>query len=120
MTQVIINSQKESTKTDIDNAYLHKRTTINIITMNVYEIQTQGEKEWIAAENIIQALRYYESVTDIGLIHFDLHDDIVEIPKEKWNDYYIKFEDDPSIKDKTFASYVPYLMNPEIICSTAY
>ena len=110
----------DSKCTPVYNAYLHKRTTTKIIIMNVYEIQTQGEKQWVAAQNVIQALKYYESTTGIGLIDFDLCDNIVEVPKEKWNDYGIRFQDAYSIDRVTFASYVPCLKSPEIICSTAY
>ena len=55
----------------------------------IYEIQINGEREWVCADTVIEALRMYSSITDITLADFDNDDDIVEVQREKWSEMNI-------------------------------
>lgn len=55
----------------------------------IYEIQINGEKEWVCADTVIEALKAYCSITDMSLVDFENDDEIIEVPKDKWGDMSI-------------------------------
>lgn len=90
----------------------------------IYEIQINGEKEWVCADTAIEALKAYSSITDITLTDFENDDDIVEVPKEKWSEMKIlnidEFEDD-SRTEITFSEYMEKeATSADIIATTNY
>lgn len=54
--------------------------------MNVYEINENNISSLICADTAIEALKYYESITDIGLVYYDITDDIIMVPREEWGE----------------------------------
>ena len=87
--------------------------------MKIFELRwaAQDEKEWIAAHTNIEALKVYESITDVSLVDMDDDDEIVELPKEKWAEYTVKTEGEPAV---TFAEWMDGTVKPDIICGTMY
>ena len=89
----------------------------------IYEIQTNGEKEWVCADTAIEALKAYSSITDITLSDFENDDDIVEVPKEKWENMYI-FDIDSNIVGKVKTTFAEYMekeaISADIIATTNY
>lgn len=75
--------------------------------MKIFEIRfTQAqEKAWIYALTPIDAIKTYCSVTDTGLIDFDEDDDILELPKEKWDDFKVTNDEDEDSKTITFSEW---------------
>ena len=92
----------------------------------IYEIQINGEKEWVCADTAIEALKTYTSITDITLTDFENDDDIVEIPKEKWSEMNILNteeinEDGGYGVEMTFAEYMEKeAISADIIATTNY
>ena len=93
----------------------------------IYEIQINGEKEWVCADTAIEALKTYNSITDITLTDFENNDDIIEVPKEKWSEMNIVDTDReynnetgyPAIM--TFAEYMEKeAISADIIATTNY
>lgn len=90
----------------------------------IYEIQINGEKEWVCADTAIEALKAYSSITGITLTDFENDDDIVEVPQEKWSEMKIlnidESEEDLSI-EMTFADYMEKeATSADIIATTNY
>lgn len=93
----------------------------------IYEIQINGEKEWVCADTAIEALKTYKSITDCDLSDFENDDDIVEIPKEKWAEMNI-VDTEGDYDDKTgypiimtFAEYMEKEAKvSDIIATTNY
>lgn len=85
--------------------------------LKVYEINVNGEKNWIAAYTNIHALKVHESITDMALIEFTEEDFIEEVPKEKWPYFKIKNEDGGFW---WLSDHMENLEKPELICSTVY
>lgn len=86
--------------------------------MKIYEIHKHGEKEWVAANTIIEALQEYCSTTGTDLIDFDAEDDVIEIPESQWDEYTMRDEEDGIIK--TFRQVMEETSTPEIIAGTPY
>lgn len=93
----------------------------------IYEIRINGEKEWVCADTIIEALKTYKSITDIDLYDFDNDDDIVEVPKEKWSEMNILDTEAPISDDLTYPvimTFSEYMRteatHSDIIASTNY
>ena len=93
----------------------------------IYEIQINGEKEWMCADTVIEALKAYCSITDTDLIDFDNDDDIVEVPKEKWHEMNIVDTDGDYDEENgypitmTFAEYMEKeATSSDIIATTNY
>lgn len=83
------------------------------------------EKEWIAANTIIEALQTYESTTDVGLHELSAQDEIRELPVEEWPLHKIRNSDnDPDDPNDwltmTFDKYMETQVHPALICGTAY
>lgn len=87
--------------------------------MKIFEInwESQGEKEWVAAETNLHALKVYCRITDMSIDDFEDTDEIIEIPKNKWSKYKIKMEGDVEI---TFKQYMRANNTPDIIAGTMY
>lgn len=90
--------------------------------MKIFEFQVNGEKEWVAANTIIQAFETYCNLTGMGLWDFESGDDVVEIPESKWGEYYVNHEEPYSEEDnlEPFSEVVKRMTSPDIIASTAY
>lgn len=92
----------------------------------IYEFQINGEKEWICADTIFEALKFYHSLTDIDLVEFDDEDDIIEVPKEKWSSMNILNIEESRDDDgnypiiETFEQYMQHAQFTEIIATTCY
>jgi hypothetical protein len=87
--------------------------------MKIFEIQwsNQGEKEWVAAETIINALKIYSSITDVDITDFEKSDDVIEIPEADWDKYSVKMEEGDTI---TFRKWVELYNGNDIIAGTMY
>jgi hypothetical protein len=88
--------------------------------MKLYELSTCGEKEWIAANTIIEALQVYHHITGNTPLDLDSVDDINEVPEEKWKDIALCFPDDKDEPDITFAERMKEVTKPEYLASTCY
>lgn len=91
--------------------------------MKIFEIRWsdrdgfKNEKSWVAALTPIEAIKTYTSTTNLGLFDFENEDDIVELPKEKWNEHFIT--DENGKKEMTFAEWIENYPNDScIICET--
>lgn len=93
--------------------------------MNIYEFRINGEKEWICAWTLIEALQFYSGLTDISLIEFDDKDDIILVPKEQWKDMNIVNpneldEQGNPVVTETFEEYMKGKTDVDIIATTVY
>lgn len=96
--------------------------TQNNKLMNVYEFRVSGEKEWICANTIIEALQFYYSLNSIDLVEFSETDDIVLVPESEWASMEIldiEAADEDSV-NQTFAQYMKTAIEPDIIATTCY
>ena len=84
--------------------------------LKVFRIETQGETDYVCAENYIQALRKYENITEVGLIDFDEKDTIIEVDKKEWKSVLIEIEDSGFTN---LAEYMQTAFEADIICSAA-
>lgn len=96
-------------------------------TMKIFELRwtSQDEKEWVAANTNIEALKTYLSITSTKIVDLENDDEIVEIPEEKWDEMKMKNleydETDPDDwKEKTFAQWMKEHTKPDIIAGTMY
>lgn len=89
------------------------------MSLKVFEIRftDANQKAWVSANNPIHALRVLTSATDTDLlIDFEDNDDVVEILKSEWKNYFIENEG----SEKTpFSLYMKNNVIPDIICQTA-
>lgn len=93
--------------------------------MKIFELDWSGEKEWVAANTNIEALKTHSAITGTDLVDYDDEDSIVEVPEEKWpemrvinNEYD---ENDPDDwKEKTFEQWMKEHTKPDIIAGTLY
>lgn len=94
--------------------------------MKIYELQFAGEKNWIAANTIIEAIQCwcYTSVTDLK--DMDPEDIIIELPEEKWDKMMVKNLDPPTeegVDDwatKTFRESIEGLTKPDVFAGTDF
>ena len=88
--------------------------------MKVFEIQwtNQQEKEWVAADSIIHAIKTYLSVTSMDITDFEDNDEIIEIPKEKWGEYFVT--DEGGLPAKSFEQWMKEHTEPDLIAGTMY
>lgn len=87
--------------------------------MRIFEFQINGEREWVAAYTFIEAIQTHSRITDMDLVEYDSKDEIVELPKEKWNEMIVKDPDEEE-PDQTFAQWMDGRVDADIIASTAY
>jgi hypothetical protein len=95
--------------------------------MKIYELQwtSLDEKEWVAANSIIEALQTYCKVTGTDLIDLEETDEIVELPREKWAEHKVINTDydasDPDDwQEKTFEEWMNENDEPDVIAGTMY
>lgn len=92
----------------------------------IYQININGEKEWIAADTAIEALKFYHGLTDVDLTDFEDDDDIFELPKSEWPNHNILDTEVPRDDDgnypiiETFEQYMTHAQFCEIIATTNY
>ncbi|PKP11977.1 MAG: hypothetical protein CVU09_00315 [Bacteroidetes bacterium HGW-Bacteroidetes-4] len=90
--------------------------------LRVFELQhPDGEKEWIAAHTIIEALQTYCSTTDASLFELDDYD-LVEVPQTRWDELNIVNPDceNDELEKTTLREIVQGMTNPDIIGGTFY
>jgi hypothetical protein len=93
--------------------------------MKIFQLNTQGESEFISSESLIKAILFYHNLTGNNIEDFDDDDTIIEIPQKKWKDYKITngdfdVNDTDDWQTKTFEEYMKDASESELICSTAY
>lgn len=93
--------------------------------MKIYAITSNGETEWICANTVFEALKYYKTINDCEIDDYDDDDDIVEVPESKWGEMNIIDPDDLDENEEpkiiqTFAERMKDETEPDIIASTAY
>ena len=95
--------------------------------LKVFELRwtSQGEREWVCAYSNVHALKFYCGETSTSLQDMHQLDEIIELPKERWSDYFIKnIEHDRTDPDdweqKSFAEYMKTQTHPDIIATTIY
>jgi hypothetical protein len=93
--------------------------------MKIYAIHSQGETDWIHANTIFEALRFYNSINDMEINDFDDGDDIDIVPEEKWKEMIITDPDDfdenenPKVL-QTFAEFMEGESGAGFVASTVY
>lgn len=96
--------------------------------MNIYELQSGTEKEWIAANTAIQALKFYSGITGMNIYDYGDTDDIDTIHEAEWHLHIINYPDedmlpDGSYKKESFAEIMErekLSSDPFMIGSTVY
>lgn len=95
--------------------------------LKVFELKwnSQGEKEWVCAYTNIEALVTYFNITGASFVDLSGEDEIIEVPKDKWSEYFIVNsewdENDPEDwEKKSFADYMKDQTTPDVIASTIY
>jgi hypothetical protein len=93
----------------------------------IFELSINGEKEWVSGTTVIQAIRTYLQVTGMDLlVDFDGDEDIVEVPKEKWSELKVRyddeFEDDEETEPLTitFQEWMDTREQPDYIAGTMW
>lgn len=86
--------------------------------MKIYEIRfvKDGQKAWVCALTVIEALWKYFSITSIDFVDMDITDDVIEIAKEEWPNYHIT--DDGGNKLQSFEEYMKTAVYADIIAVT--
>ena len=93
--------------------------------MKAYELHTDGETEIIAANTVIEALKFYSSLNGYQLDDFDNDDTIEEIPMQTWHDVKIantEYDSDDKTDKEVFTLFelMGTVKEPELIGSSAY
>ena len=93
--------------------------------MKIFEISISDETDWVCANNIIQALKFYCDLTGTHIYCFDDTDDIVEVPPEKWKHMDILDtgsydEQGEHPVEQTFEDFMKTAVRPDIIATTCY
>lgn len=93
----------------------------------IFEFEISGEREWMAATSIVQAIKFYNTMVDISELDDD--DNITEIPREDWgklevrNSEYDQNDPTENWEVKTFEEFVSeYSVTslPIMIAGTCY
>ena len=94
--------------------------------MKIYEIQYScGEKEWIAANTVIEALIISHGFSEMDICDLEREDDIVIFPEEKWSDAWVtdpdNLDDDgDETKLYTFKEWMDKNNVPDLIAMTSH
>ena len=90
--------------------------------LKVFEIRYNGDVDTICHYTNIAALQLHCHYTDCLLIEFDVTDEIVEIPKDEWNNKKFRCNDDYDDEgdEMTISEYMETHNKPELICSTCF
>ena len=84
--------------------------------LKLYQIGSKdGERDWVAAETNIKAIRIATSVMGYGLCDIE-GDDIKEIPRDSWKD--LMLEDDYGDPLETFEAYISRMESADVVAST--
>jgi hypothetical protein len=95
--------------------------------MKIFELRwnSQEEKEWIAANTNIEALKVYCSITGMDLKDLDDEDEILEVPEPEWKNLRVRYEDDSEDEQLeedeisiTFKQWMERHHEPDLIAST--
>lgn len=85
--------------------------------LRVFEFRINGEKEWVAHFNMLNAVSWYYIEIDSSIHETKPSDDVVEIPESEWNAY--KVVDEDGEPDISFAEAVLKCKNvPNWIATT--
>lgn len=89
--------------------------------MEIYEVSLDGSSQWVAAENIKQALDWVDSCTPFSEPHTCEDKLVIErVPEDKWDEKCIGDEDNASAEHRslrealTDALYFPCLLACEL------
>lgn len=77
-----------------------------------------NEKSWVSAESNIHAIQVYCQEKGFELSYFDGDEEIDELPKSQWDEYFVTDDDD----DETETSFTEFMKNnqePCVIAETA-
>lgn len=87
--------------------------------MKIFKIKTEGEFDWVLAEDFLSCLKYY--LNEVGVNVYEL-DTMEEVPQSEWDTNKIRFDDETENGTfyMTYSEYVKGIVEPMIICSTAY
>jgi hypothetical protein len=86
--------------------------------LKIFEITHEdGEKEWLTGYTNIGAIAFYVCQTECDLDELATAE-IIELPKDKWNEYFIK--DEECLEGISFEKYMEDQRNQDIICGTMY
>lgn len=98
--------------------------------MIIFEINhvSQGEKEWVAADTNIHALKTYCFITSTDLVDLDDDDIISEVPESKLDELKVvntdfeesEPEDDDNFREMTFRRWLELHNEPDIVAGTMY
>jgi hypothetical protein len=86
--------------------------------MKIFEIHSQGEKTWVAAETNIGALICLSKLDDSNLWDYSTGDEIVELPDAEW-DAHTLLDEDGNVT-QTFRQWMDGQAWPEVITSTTW
>lgn len=84
--------------------------------MKIFEVHIGGEKDYVVADSLFEAIKFY--LEDTGNHFVDL-DDVVELDKENYHKYTVVYDEGDEM---TFAKAIEdnERMPPYILASTAY
>ena len=85
--------------------------------MNIYNFKIADRDEYVAANSIFEAIKHYNTITDLEISDFENTDDIILIPEAEWDDYYIT--DEYGNLQETFAKYMQTVSTVELFVSDA-
>lgn len=95
--------------------------------LKIYELKwvSQGEREWVCAYSNIHAIKLYCGETSTSLEDMHELDEVNELPRQKWSEYFIKNTEydrtDPEDwEQKSFSEYMKNQTHPDIIATTIY
>lgn len=92
--------------------------------LKIFEFQwtSQGEKEWVCAHTIVEALKFYLSLTSMDMVDLEDDDNIIELPKEEWSKMTIRHTDpeEGEPETETFEEFMRGRIRPDIIAGTMY
>ncbi len=89
--------------------------------MKIFEFQWNRieEKEWVAANSLVAAIREYCSTTGCDWTDWEDNDDIVEVPESEWDKCLL--HDPDNVDDQmTFTQWVKENPHGGMICGTMY
>jgi|JI9StandDraft_1071089.scaffolds.fasta_scaffold502670_1 hypothetical protein len=92
--------------------------------MKIYELRHEnGEKEWIAAHTVIEAIKTYSYTMSTSIAEFSNGDEIVEVPEADWDKMIVKNLDydknDPDDwEEHTFREEVAAWSKPQVFAGT--
>lgn len=98
--------------------------------MKIFEFQWNriNEKEWVAADTIVEALKVYLSTTSSDILDWDIEDEIIELPESEWEKMTFNNtnfdedepEDDDNFREMTFKRWMETHKAPCLIAGTMY